>query len=112
MRCFCLEGNVIQVIVFVPEKFKESVKTAMFNAGAGRMGNYDFCCFEHQGVGQFRPLSGSQAFVGTVDVLERVLEFKIEMICEEHLYENVIAAMKAAHPYETPAYYGIKTVGI
>jgi hypothetical protein len=44
--------------------------------------------------------------------LERVLEFKIEMICEEHLYENVIVAMKAAHPYETPAYYGIKTVGI
>jgi len=103
---------VIQVTVFVPEEFKESVKTAMFNAGAGRLGNYDFCCFEHQGIGQFRPLPGSQAFVGTVGVLEKVLEFKIEMICEDHLYENVIAAMKAAHPYETPAYYGIKTVGI
>ena len=101
---------MIQVIVFVPSEHKEKVKMAMFNAGAGRMGNYDSCSFEHMGIGQFRPLPGSKAFIGKVNEIEIVEEVRIEMVCEDEAYSQVIAAIKSSHPYETPAYYGIKTL--
>jgi hypothetical protein len=101
---------MIQVTVFVPLSHKEFVKAAMFAAGGGKIGNYDFCCFEQVGIGQFRPLVGSQAFVGTINQVEMVEEVRIEMVCDESHYKQVIDAMKASHPYETPAYYGIKTV--
>ena len=103
---------MVQVVVFVPGNAKEKLKKAMFEAGAGKLGNYDSCCFEQAGNGQFRPLSGSQPFLGTAGNLEIVAEVRIEMVCEEHLLEGVISAMKASHPYETPAYYAIKTLGI
>jgi hypothetical protein len=101
---------MIQVFVFVPEDYKEVVKSAMFEAGGGRMGHYDSCCFEHAGVGQFRPLEGSHAFMGQIGEIEKVREVKIEMICEERLFEEIIKAMRSVHPYEEPAFYGIKTV--
>jgi hypothetical protein len=99
---------MVQVTVFIPVDHKEIVKTAMFEAGAGKVGNYDSCCFEHQGVGQFRPLKGSDAFIGKIGELEKVDEVKVEMICEDHLVDHVIKAMKQSHPYETPAYYVVK----
>lgn len=102
---------MIQIIVFVPEPHVEKIKNAMFEAGGGKLGNYDSCCFEHPGIGQFRPLKGSQAFLGKIGGLEKVKEIKIEMACEDEFFDEIIRAMKAAHPYETPAYYGIKTLG-
>ena len=102
---------MIQVIVFVPLSHKDLVKAAMFQAGGGKIGNYDSCCFEQAGIGQFRPLSGSQAFVGKINEVEKVEEVRIEMICDEAHYPQVIEALKSSHPYETPAYYGIKTLG-
>lgn len=101
---------MIQLIVFVPETHSEIVKEAMFNAGGGKLGNYDRCCFEHAGRGQFRPLRGSHAFVGEIGSVEIVSEIKIEMCCEENLFHQIVTAMKAAHPYETPAYYGLKAL--
>ena len=101
---------MFHLVVFVPTDFKEKVKQAMFEAGAGRWGAYDSCCFELEGMGQFRPLEGSQPFIGKSFELEQVRETRLEMICEESNYSAVIAAMKNAHPYETPAYYGIKAV--
>lgn len=98
---------MIQIIVFVPLEHKEKVKEAMFQAGAGKIGNYDNCCFEYQGVGQFRPLEGSKPFIGNLNRVESVPEVKIEMICEDQYFEPVIKAMLNAHPYQTPAYYGI-----
>jgi structural hemagglutinin/hemolysin toxin protein RtxA len=98
---------MIQIIVFVPVEHKEKVKAAMFEAGAGKMGNYDHCSFEYQGVGQFRPLEGSNPFIGKTHQLETVVEVKVEMICEDQYFEPVIKAMLKAHPYQTPAYYGI-----
>lgn len=100
-----------QLVVFIPLEFKEEVKSAMFEAGAGRLGNYDSCCFEHSGLGQFRALNGSNPFIGSLNKLEVVEEIKVEMICEENVLSKVIAAMKEAHPYETPAYYAIEVVG-
>jgi hypothetical protein len=102
---------MIQLVVFIPHEFKESVKMAMFKAGGGKIGSYDSCCFEHLGTGQFKPLAGSKAYLGNIGEIERVSEYRVELACEDHLFEAVVDAMKKAHPYETPAYYGIKTVG-
>jgi hypothetical protein len=103
---------MVQIVVFIPASHKEAVKQKMFGAGAGMLGNYDSCCFEHAGIGQFRPLKGSHAFVGKVGKLELVEEVKVEMMCEERYLAAAIGAMKEAHPYETPAYYAINTVNI
>jgi hypothetical protein len=93
---------------YVPAGHADEVKEAVFAAGAGRIGAYDHCAWQSLGEGQFRPLSGSDPFLGELNQIERVTEFKVEMVCEDELIHQVIAALKAAHPYETPAYHVIK----
>ena len=93
-----------KLIFFIPEKDKERVKTALFKEGAGKIGNYSECCFESQGIGQFRPLNGSNPSIGKELELEKLSEWKVEMVCEDHLIETVVAALKLSHPYETPAF--------
>ncbi len=102
---------MIHLSFYVPVDAARIVKEAMFAAGAGRIGNYDFCSFEIKGLGQFRPLKGSNPAIGQLGELELVEELKIEMVCEDSKLEEVIAALKKTHPYETPAYYAIKTLG-
>lgn len=77
---------------------------AMFEAGAGRIGNYDCCAWQTLGQGQFRALEHSKPFIGQQGVIETVEEYRVEMVCADELIKPVIAAMKHAHPYETPAY--------
>lgn len=89
---------------FVPESHLESVKTAVFAAGAGRLGDYEHCCWQTLGQGQFRPMAGSQPFIGTTDELSRLSEWKVEMVVADACIRAVIAALKQAHPYETPAF--------
>lgn len=105
-------SDLFHIAVYVPQTHLESVKEQMFAAGAGRIGNYRRCSFEYEGVGQFEPLDGSDPFLGRRGELERVREIKVEMVCEEVYLEAVVKALKASHPYETPAYYMIKTVGL
>jgi len=93
-----------RINVYIPASHLEQVKTAMFAAGAGRIGNYDSCCWQSQGQGQFRPLEGSDAFIGTKGQLEQVEEFKVEMVCSSSVVRQVVKAMIKAHPYEEPAY--------
>jgi len=93
-----------QISFYVPEKDAEKVKVAMFEAGAGQIGNYDRCSWQVLGQGQFRPLTGSQPAIGSQDALEIVAEYKVEMVCAEAALGAAIAAMKLAHPYEEPAY--------
>ena len=89
---------------YVPESHLEEVKNALFAAGAGRIENYDCCCWETPGTGQFRPLKGSKPYLGKTDSVEKVQEYKVEMVCDEEFIGSVIKAFKSAHPYETPAY--------
>lgn len=103
---------MIHLSFFVPAEFAETVKAAVFEAGAGKIGNYDQCCFEIKGRGQFRPLEGHKAFIGQTNLVEYVEELKIELVCEDERLEEVIQALKSSHPYETPAYYAIKTLNI
>ncbi|MGS2742941.1 NGG1p interacting factor NIF3 [Halomonas sp. LS-001] len=89
---------------FVPVENAESVKEAVFATGAGRIGNYEACCFQTQGTGQFRPLAGAAPHLGQVGQLERVEELKIELVCQDALIKAAISALKTAHPYEEVAY--------
>ena len=90
--------------MFIPEEYCENVKMAMFSAGAGKIGNYDSCSFDTVGEGQFRPLQGCKAFLGTVGKLEKVREIRVEMVCEDSLLKAVVLAMRDSHPYEVPAF--------
>jgi len=97
-----------KISFFVPILFADKVKRAVFLTGAGRIGAYDSCCWETVGTGQFRPLSGSDPFIGKKGELEKVEELKVEMVCGTECIEAAIDALKIAHPYETPAYEVIK----
>ena len=92
-----------KIVVFVPGTHKELVKDSVFKEGAGTIGDYDSCCWETKGMGQFRPLAGSNPYVGTRGRVETVEEYRVEMVCADESIEAVIKAMKQAHPYEEPA---------
>lgn len=98
--------------VYVPATHSEKLKSALFTAGAGRIGNYDSCCWETRGTGQFRPLKGSQPFVGQESLTEFVDELKLEMVCAPEHLKNVVKALKESHPYETPAYFVCPTIDV
>ena len=93
-----------KLTVFIPEEALDQVKSALFTAGAGKIGNYEQCCWQVKGAGQFRPLLGSTPHIGVQDSLETVDEWRVEMVVDEGVIERVISALKQAHPYETPAY--------
>lgn len=92
----------------VPETHLEIVKQAIFETGAGQIGNYQHCAWQTLGRGQFMPLTGSNAFLGTINQLETVREYKIEIACTKAQIKPAIAALVQAHPYETPAYHVIQ----
>jgi len=102
----CLEYKIImyKLVFFVPEEQKEKVKNALFGLGAGRLGNYSCCSWECEGTGQFMPMEGSRPFLGEKETLERVKEFRVEMLVREDLIPLCIETLKVHHPYEEPAY--------
>ncbi|MBD3641943.1 MAG: NGG1p interacting factor NIF3 [Marinobacter sp.] len=89
---------------FVPESHLEQTKLALFAAGAGRIGDYDSCAWQCRGQGQFRPLEGSDPYLGSKGEVEVVDEYKVELVCEDRLIHDALKALKQAHPYEEPAY--------
>ncbi|KYQ88990.1 hypothetical protein DLAC_10206 [Tieghemostelium lacteum] len=89
---------------FVPKTHVENVKNAIFQAGGGVLGNYDRCCWQTLGIGQFRALKGSNPFIGDIGTTETVEEYKVEMVVETQSIKHVISALKQSHPYETPAF--------
>jgi len=99
-----------KLTIFIPDEALDQVKSALFAAGAGAIGNYEQCCWQVKGTGQFMPLSGSTPHIGKHDSLEMVDEWRVEMVVAEAVIETVIAALKESHPYETPAYDVIKVL--
>lgn len=91
-------------VFYVPESHVESVKNAVFAAGAGRIGDYDSCAWQILGQGQFRPLPGSDPYLGEQGEVERVAEYRVELVCAEDAIKPALAALRSAHPYEEPAY--------
>ncbi len=93
----------VKIAVYVPVDAADHVRKALAQSGAGRIGNYDFCSFTTEGVGRFRPLTGSNPAIGQQDKIEEVKEVKIETICPHAQLDLVLAGVKKAHPYEEPA---------
>jgi hypothetical protein len=89
---------------YVPESHLQAVKEAVFAAGAGRIGDYDHCCWQVLGQGQFRPLAGSNPFIGSAEQVETVAEYQVELVCADAVVAEVVQSLKRAHPYEEPAY--------
>lgn len=103
---------MLKLCFFVPESHLEAVKAAVFSQGAGKIGQYDQCCWQVKGVGQFRPLAGSQPFLGKENRLETVEEYRVEMVLEDAGLKSVIQALRKSHPYEEPAYEVLQMVTI
>ena len=93
-----------KLTVYVPSDAAAPVRAAIAEAGAGRIGAYDFASFSSPGEGRFRPLEGAEPTIGTVGEIETVDEVRIEVVLDRALRSRVVTAMIAAHPYETPAY--------
>ena len=100
------------IIFYVPQINVEDVKQALFKAGAGAIGDYESCAWQCLGTGQFRPLQGSQPHVGTLDKIELVDEFRVEMVCAAENVRAAINALISAHPYEEPAYHILQTFNL
>lgn len=103
---------MFKLCFYVPESHLEKVKSALFEVGAGKVGNYDLCCWQVLGEGQFRPLSGSSPMIGQHNKLELVSEYRVEMVCADHLFNRVVQQLRDAHPYEEPAFDLIKVLDV
>lgn len=97
---------------YIPKTHVETVKEAVFNAGAGQYAGYDECAWQVLGYGQFKPQKNSQPFVGSHGKVEVVEEYKIEFVCVPMNLKKVMIALKQAHPYETPAYFVTQGIDI
>lgn len=93
-----------KLVYFVPHDFLEATKAAVFAAGAGQVGDYQECCWQIKGQGQFRPSPSASPFIGRSGQLETVEEYRVEMVCRDEQIRPAIEALKQAHPYEEPAY--------
>nr|WP_187361211.1 Nif3-like dinuclear metal center hexameric protein [Phytoactinopolyspora mesophila] len=93
-----------KLIVFVPEPDAGGVLDALTAAGAGVIGNYERCAWMTTGTGTFRPGAGANPTIGSVGAVEEVAEYRLEMVVPRRLRSDVLTALKAAHPYEEPAY--------
>lgn len=91
-------------VVYVPGENAEAVQAAVFEAGAGHIGDYSHCSWSVEGIGQFLPHEGASPAVGSVGKVERVAEDRFEVVAPARARAAVLAALRAAHPYEEPAF--------
>lgn len=95
---------MIKFSFYVPVTHVDSVKEALFAAGAGQVGLYGHCAWQTLGQGQFQPLPGSSPFVGEQGKLTQIDEYLVEMVCDEAIVADAVSALRRAHPYEEPAF--------
>jgi len=96
--------KLFKLVVYVPVDHHERVLQAIFEAGAGWIGNYSHCSFNVEGTGTFLPQEGTDPYIGQAGKLERVQEIRIETIVPDSVRKAVVQAMLKAHPYEEVAY--------
>ena len=98
------KGLLKRLITFCPHEQAEGVRKALFDAGAGHIGNYDECSFNSEGTGTFRAGAGANPFVGKIGELSREKEIKIEVMYPAYAESRILKALFASHPYEEVAY--------
>jgi hypothetical protein len=94
------QSNYVTIVITVPESHAEAIRIAMGRAGAGKVGNYSYCSYSGKGIGRFMPHKGSNPHLGKEDLLEEVVEERIETVCSKDILEHVLEEIKKAHPYE------------
>jgi dinuclear metal center YbgI/SA1388 family protein len=99
-----LRNRLLKLVTYIPESHLEKVRDALFNAGAGVIGNYDSCSFITQGTGSFRGGENTNPFAGEKGKLHLEKEIRLETVLFSHLKSKVISALLEAHPYEEVAY--------
>lgn len=90
---------------YIPQSDHERVKQALFDKGAGKIGEYEQCCWEVLGNGQFRAGESCHPAIGENGQLEHLLEYKVEMVCDDKVVREVVETLLKVHPYEQPAYF-------
>lgn len=90
----------VKITTTAPLEAADKVREALGSAGAGNIGNYQFCSFSAIGQGRFMPNSSANPHIGAADKLEMVEEERIEVVCDRNIAKQVMAALRAAHPYE------------
>ena len=109
---------LLKLVTYVPNDHLEAVRTVLFSAGAGEIGNYDQCSYSSAGAGTFRGNENSDPFVGTAGQLHTEPEIRLEILVPRHLTGKAVAALQASHPYEEVAFdlipleNGYSTVGM
>jgi hypothetical protein len=93
-----------KLVVFVPEEALDTLRTALFGAGAGRIGGYERCSWYTAGTGTFLGGEESSPTIGEPGSEERVPELRLETFFPEERQADVVAALRSAHPYEEPAF--------
>ena len=93
-----------KLVVFVPPDALDAVRSALFEAGAGRIGDYERCSWYTAGTGTFLGGEGTAPTVGRAGREERVPELRLETVFPAELRDEVVAALRRAHPYEEPAF--------
>jgi dinuclear metal center YbgI/SA1388 family protein len=99
-----MQSFLKKLVTFVPVADAEKVRTALFEAGAGQIGNYDSCSFNQTGLGSFKGNDITNPYVGEKNLLHFEEEIRIETIYPKHLQQRIIQALLKAHPYEEVAY--------
>jgi dinuclear metal center YbgI/SA1388 family protein len=99
-----LEKKLLKLVTFIPEDYLDKVREALFNAGAGNIGNYDHCGFCVPGTGSFRAGEGTKPFAGEQGKMNFEKEIRFETVIFSHHRERVIKALMDSHPYEEVAY--------
>jgi hypothetical protein len=93
-----------KLVVFVPKEALDTVRVALFEAGAGRIGDYEHCSWYTGGTGTFLAGEASDPTIGERGKEQRVGEYRLETVFPADRQDDVIAALRRVHPYEEPAF--------
>jgi dinuclear metal center YbgI/SA1388 family protein len=100
--------NLSKLVTFIPPENKKEVLQAIYEAGAGTIGNYSNCSFSVDGTGEFTPMSSSKPVIGTQGEHENVNEVRVEVLFETYRWRAIKKALDETHPYEEVAHYVTK----
>lgn len=95
--------NKVKIFVTIPLENVEEVRKAVCEAGAGVIGNYDYCTSSVKSIGTFKPNNNANPYIGENNKLEFVEEEKLEFVCDVKKVKEVVSALRKVHPYEEPA---------
>ncbi len=98
-----METQVYKVAVYVPAQDADKIRRAIGDAEGGKIGAYSHCSFSSRGTGRFTPNEGATPAIGEIGKPHEVVEERIEFVCDTHCIDEVVAAIRKAHPYDEPA---------